>query len=80
MYIITPNSQSVTDTTQQIQEVEPMLVYCWPTGYDAGPTLNQHWFNFLCLLGSGIYDPLASSGLHAECEILSMLFFTQKII
>ena len=28
-----------------------MLVYCWPTVYDAGPTINQHCFNVLCLLG-----------------------------
>ena len=23
--------------------VEQMLVQCWATVYDAGPTLNQHW-------------------------------------
>ena len=28
-----------------------MLVQCWPTVCDAGPTLNQHWFNASCLLG-----------------------------
>ena len=28
-----------------------MLVYRWSTVYDAGPTLNQHLFNVLCLLG-----------------------------
>ena len=22
-----------------------MLAWCWPTVYDAGPTLNQHWLN-----------------------------------
>ena len=25
--------------------IEPMLVSCWSTVCDAGPTLNQHWFN-----------------------------------
>ena len=29
-----------------------MLVYRWSTVYDVGPTLNHHWFNVLCLLGS----------------------------
>ena len=24
------------------RNVEPMLAYCWPTVYDAGPTLYQH--------------------------------------
>ena len=38
--------------TQQTQYVEPMLVYCWFTVYDAEPTINQHWPNVLCLLGS----------------------------
>ena len=26
---------------------------CWPTVYDAGPTLVQHWVDVLCLPGSG---------------------------
>ena len=28
-----------------------MLVQCWPTICDAGPTSNKHWFNASCLLG-----------------------------
>ena len=28
-----------------------MLVKCWPTVCDAGPTLNQHWVDVSCLLG-----------------------------
>ena len=35
---------------QQTRDVELMLVYCWPTIYDAGPTLNQLWFCVMCLL------------------------------
>ena len=35
---------------QQTQEIDPMLVRCWSTVYDAGPTLNKHWVNLLCLL------------------------------
>ena len=27
-----------------------MLVKCWPTVCDAGPTLNQHWVSVSCLL------------------------------
>ena len=30
---------------------EPMLVWCWATVCDAGPTWNQHWLNMSCLLG-----------------------------
>ena len=33
-------------------DVEPMLVYCWPTVSDAGPGLNQQWVNVLCLRGA----------------------------
>ena len=29
----------------------PTLVYCWPTVYDVGPTVNQRWTNVSCLLG-----------------------------
>ena len=29
-----------------------MLVQCWATVYDVGPTLNQHSVNASCLLGN----------------------------
>ena len=29
-----------------------MLFKCWPTVFDIGPTLTQHWVNAPCLLGS----------------------------
>ena len=38
--------------TQQTRDIEPLLVQCWSTVYDAGPTLNQQWLNVSCLLGS----------------------------
>ena len=38
--------------TQQIRDIVPMLGQCWSIVYDAGPTLNQHWDNVSCLLGS----------------------------
>ena len=28
-----------------------MVFQCWPTVFDAGPTLKQHWVNAPCLLG-----------------------------
>ena len=37
--------------TPSKHDVDPMLVQCWPTIYDADPTSNQHWFNASCLLG-----------------------------
>ena len=36
-----------------------MLVYCWSSVADAGPTLNQHWFNILCFSGA-VADKQAS--------------------
>ena len=30
----------------------PMLVQCWASVVDGGPTLRQHWITELCLLGS----------------------------
>ena len=42
---------------QRTRDVYPMMVQCWPTVYDAGPTLNQHWFNVTCLLGMRTYRP-----------------------
>ena len=42
----------IRDHTQQpgqkSRNVEPMVVQCWPTVCDAGPTLNQHCVNTVC--------------------------------
>ena len=38
------------------QDVDSMLVHCWTTVYDVGPTANQHWVNVSCLLGKPIGD------------------------
>ena len=35
---------------QQIRDIDSMLVQSWPTVYDAGSTLNQHWVNVSCLM------------------------------
>ena len=35
---------------QQTRYINPMLVQCWSTVYDAGPTLYQHWVDVSCLL------------------------------
>ena len=37
--------------TQQARDVKPMLLLGWSSVYDAGTTLNQHWFNVSCVLG-----------------------------
>ena len=34
-----------------LNDVDPMLVQCWPTICDAGPESIQHWWNASCLLG-----------------------------
>ena len=36
--------------SQQTQDAEPMLVWCWSSVYNAGPTSNQHWLKILCFL------------------------------
>ena len=37
-------------TAQQIQDIQPMFGWCWPTVYNVGLTLSQHWFHVSCLL------------------------------
>ena len=41
--------------------IKPILFYCWPTVFDAGPTLNQYWYNVLCLLAADTGSTLLSS-------------------
>ena len=36
--------------------ITPMLIYCWASVADAGPTLNQHWCKCPCLLDPGLAD------------------------
>ena len=45
------NLWSLYPASQQTRDIIPMLVQCWFTVYDAGPTLNQQWDNVSCLLG-----------------------------
>ena len=33
------------EVSQQTQDVEPMLVLCWVSVVDDGPTLTHHWFS-----------------------------------
>ena len=48
IYVGPPSTTSAQHRTS-IGSRYPMLYYCWPIVYDAGPALNQHWFNILCL-------------------------------
>ena len=41
-----------TTRSHQTGYVKPMPIYCWADVGDGGPTLNRHWFNVSCLLGS----------------------------
>ena len=47
--------------SQQTHRIDPMLVQCWASVVDGGPTLKQHWVNFLCLLGCPV-KPLHALG------------------
>ena len=41
-FIFQPALPGTSWATHQKQETDPMLVQCWATVYDAGPTLAQH--------------------------------------
>ena len=44
------NNHSFT-VTQQTRHIDLMLVQCWASVVDGGPTLAQHWIDVSCLLG-----------------------------
>ena len=44
------NEEQWTQKTLRLS-IEPLLVYCWPTVCDVGPTLSQHWIKEDCLQG-----------------------------
>ena len=38
--------------TQHARVTNPLMVQCWSSFYDAGPTLTHQWMNVSCLLGT----------------------------
>ena len=42
-----------------------MLFQCWPTVFDAVPTLKQHWVNATCLLGDHCFISAYAPAVHA---------------
>ena len=50
--------------------VGTMLVYCWPSVYDAGPSLNQHWSNFCVYWEHETGQKLSSAVHHATHNAL----------
>ena len=51
---------------QQTRGIQTMLFRCWPTVFDAGPTLKQHWVNDLCLLGYYLLTFQLQKGRHLQ--------------
>ena len=51
---------------QPDRDVGPTLVYCWPTVYDGGPTVNQRCVNVSCLLGGSHTSPAESRGFRSR--------------
>ena len=54
LLLITQTQCLSRKSSQQIGKINPMLVQCWFTVYDAGPTLEQDWVDLSFLLGIGL--------------------------
>ena len=52
----------LTITTRQTGDIHPVLVQCWPTIYDTGPTLKQYWINVYCFATDETMRLIASQG------------------
>ena len=65
---------------QQTRYVGPVLVWCWPTVYDAGPTSNQHRSNVSCLLGGRVrrFYKIVVCGLEQSTIYLPSYFCSFK--
>ena len=51
-YLISDYKPAPLPFTQEKRGIRRMLLQCWSTVFDAGPTLKQHWVNASCLLGT----------------------------
>ena len=45
-------TRSAPIITQQARVTNPLMVQCWSSFYDAGPTLTHQCVNVSCLLGT----------------------------
>ena len=67
-----------------------MLVECWTSVADGGPTLNQHWFNVSCLLGrtlrcqggctNGLWYSIPVQSYHKYTMLRLLVILTLKVL
>ena len=72
-----------------------MLFQCWPTVFDAGPTLKQHWVNAPCLPGNNsdligyqsglrtiivVFGGVTVEGLHSQNACVTRAFFFVRYV
>ena len=53
---------SVYHAGGQTRDVDPMPGYCWPTVYDAEPTLAQYWVTVSCLMPRWMWASITDGG------------------
>ena len=53
---------SVYHAGGQTQDVDLMSSYCWPTVYDAEPTLAQYWVTVSCLTARCMWASITDGG------------------
>ena len=79
---ISPRASSWRFPPQQTRDVQPMLVQCWTSVEDDGPTLYQHWLNVSCLLGRDAEAAAAAAGsiilklTKSHLHSLNVVFFS----
>ena len=59
-----------TATTQQPTRcLQPMVIYCWATVADGGPTINHHWIHVAYLHGSSRVRKNTGRNIHAAAPV-----------
>ena len=53
---------SVYPASGQTRDIDPMSGYCWPTVYDAEPTLAQYWVTVSCLKPRWMWASVTDGG------------------
>ena len=64
-----PETLCLLGNIQPVNTKLAMLIHCWPTLYNAGPTLNQHWLDVARLLEklTLVNDKSPASGAAPAC-------------
>ena len=77
--LFSANTNPLSPVSQHERDIHTMLVHCWPSVADGGPTLYQHWVNVSYLLGTALQSQNTVHDYFCSKQLLPSGFAQQSI-